>query len=45
MEKFMGYISESPSEASKIYFSMFSPAFKTLQMQVCDKMWKLSIGN
>lgn len=38
MEKFMGYISESPSEASKIYFTMFASAFKTLQMQVCDKM-------
>lgn len=45
MEKFMGYISESPSEAGKINFAMFAPAFKTLQMQVCDKMWKLSIGN
>lgn len=37
MEKFMGYISENPSEASKICFTMFSSAFKTPQMQVCDK--------
>lgn len=35
MEKFMGYISENPSEASKICFTMFSPAFKTPQMQEC----------
>lgn len=41
----MGYISESPSEASKIYFTMFASAFKTLQMQVCDKMSKLSFDN
>lgn len=29
----MGYISENSSEASKLCFTMFSPAFKTPQMQ------------